>query len=88
MFNQTETCIQHVGQVTPKCIDILDNLIEKQLLAEISILSIRQMRRVKSDSNFRMEKYSEDELVMYIKNALQPQKHIHSDIDILLKEVL
>ena len=61
---------------------------KKQLLAEISMLSIRQMRRVKSDSNFRMEKYSEDVLEMYIRNALQPQEHIHSDIDILLKEVL
>ena len=61
--------------MTLKCIDILDDLYEKQLLAEISILrltvvlSIRLMRRVKSDSDFRMEKYSEDEQKISIRNA-------------------
>ena len=45
-----ETCKQHSGPITPKCIDILDELDEKQLLAEVGYLratiarDIRQMR--------------------------------------------
>ena len=78
----------------PQSIAILDNLNEKQLLAKILILrptvapSIRQMQRIKSGSNFRMEKFSEGELKISIRNALQPQENIHSDINVLLKQVL
>ena len=77
------------------CIDILDELDEKQLLAEVGYLratiarDIRQMRRVKVDGGrFRMERFSTDELRTSIRNAVQPIEHVANDVDSLLKNML
>ena len=90
-----ETCKQHSGPFTPKCIDILDELEVKQLLAEVGYLrttiawDIRQMRQVKVDGGrFRMERFSSDELRTSIRNAVQPIEHVSNDVDSLLKNVL
>ena len=90
-----DLCKEHAGPVTPSSINILDDLEEHQLLAEVGYLrvtiapDIRQMRRVKSaEGRFKMEKFSVDELRQSIKNAVKPEENVTSDVDSLLKKVL
>ena len=74
---------------------MLDNLIEKQLLLEISNLritvwpNIRQHRRVKLASGwFKQEYFSIPELKVALQNAVKPVIDIKNDINQLLKSVL
>lgn len=50
--------------------------------------NIRQQRRVKTGGSYKIEKFTSDELIISIKNALKPESDITSDIDQLLKNVL
>ena len=90
-----EVCKEHSGPITPTSVGILNNLGEKQLLAEVGYLratvapDIRQMRRVKTpEGRFKMEKFSIEELRVSIKNAIKPEENITSDVDSLLKQAL
>ena len=67
---------------------MLDNLIEKQLLLEISNLritvspNIRQCRRVTLASGwFKQEYFSIPELKVAIQNAVKPVSDIKNDIN-------
>ena len=72
-LNQLQICKEHGGPITPDCVDMLDKLDNKKLLAEISYLrlttapNVRQMKRVKVDGKFKMLKFSEDELRTLLK---------------------
>jgi hypothetical protein len=90
-----DDCKKHGGPVTQSDIEILDSLSESQLLNEISYLrltvapNIRQKRRVKLENGqFRMQKFTPEELRISIKNVLKPVNEIVEDIDSLLKCVL
>ena len=90
-----EVCKEHSGPITPTSVGILNNLDEKQLLAEVGYLratvapDIRQMRRVKTpEGRFKMERFSIEELRVSIKNAIKPEENITSDVDSLLKQAL
>ena len=70
---------EHNSSITPKTIDILDSLNEKQLINEISYLrltilpKIKQRRRVKLDSGkFKIVNFTMDELLCSIHNAIKP----------------
>ena len=64
--------------MTAKTIDDVDNLSEKELLVEIKYLratiapNIRQKRRIKVGDRFEMEKFTEEELIQSIRNAIKP----------------
>ena len=76
-------------------INILEDLTTDQLLSEVSYLrstiapDIRQMRRVQADGGkYKMEKYTQTELVTSIKNAIHPVADIVADVNTLLKSAL
>jgi hypothetical protein len=59
-------------------------------IAEIGylIVTIRQMRGIKVDGKYKNVTLSLQELRQSIKNAVQPESDISSDIDTLLKKYL
>ena len=85
-----EKCKDHNGPITTRNIDILQNLTVNKLLCEVAYLSnIHQMRRVKGeDRKYKMEKFTIEELITGIKNAVQPETEAGHDIKKLLKQVL
>ena len=47
------------------------------------------MRRMKgADGKYKMEKFSREELITGIKNAVQPEAEVGHDVNRLLKQVL
>ena len=93
-INQLELCKQHGGPITPSCVELMGSLNNEQLLAEISYLRLtiapntRQMKRIKVDGRYKMQKFSEDELRTSIRNAIRPQVDVTTDVETLLKSVL
>ena len=90
-----EKCKDHNGPITTRNIDILQNLTVNELLCEVAYLrntiapNIHQMRRVKGeDGKYKMEKFTKEELITGIKNAVQPETEAGHDIKKLLKQVL
>ena len=93
-IKQLEMCKKHGGPITPNCVDILDSLDIEKLLAEISYLrlttvpNVRQMKRVKVDGKYKMQKFSEEELRTSIRNVVKPQDDVNEDVETLLQYVL
>ena len=62
-LHQLEACKSNGGPITKECLCILDKLNEKELLAEISFLrltvapDIIQMRRIKVNDKYKMQKF-------------------------------
>ena len=90
-----EKCKLHGGPVTMNSINLLKDLTTDQLLSEVSYLrstiapDIRQMRRVQAPGGkYKMEKYTQTELVISIKNAIHPVADIVGDVNTLLKAAL
>ena len=90
-----EKCKLHGGPVTMNSINLLKDLTTDQLLSEVSYLrstiapDIRQMRRVQAPGGkYKMEKYTQTELVTSIKNAIHPVADIVGDVSTVLKEAL
>ena len=46
------------------------------------------MRRVKIDGTYKMRKFTDNELKMYITNAVKPISDISDNVEDLLKELL
>ena len=90
-FKILDNCKLHGGLMTPDSMKELEKLDAKQLLAEVAYLrltiapDIRQMRRVKIDGRYRMQKFTDEELKNSIKNALKPEANISSSVEVLLK---
>ena len=80
-----EKCKGHNDPITPKTVDILDSLNEKQLINEISYLRltitpiIKQQRRVKLISGkLKIVNFTIDELQCPIPNAKKKKKKKNS----------
>ena len=91
-LDQLQACKAHGGPITKQSLDMIDELDEKQLISEIGYLrltvapEIRQMRRVKVGSRFKMEKFTVKELRDSIRNAIHPEdSDLKQNIDELLK---
>ena len=93
-LNTLEQCKEHGGPITPGCIELLEQLNDKQLILEIGYLrlttcpNIRQMRRVKQNNKFIMQKFTTDELRTSIRNSIAPVNEINDDVESLLNSVL
>ena len=93
-FNTLEQCKKHGGPITPGCIELLEQLNNMQLLLEIGYLrlttspNIRQMRRVKQNDKFIMQKFTDNELRTSIRNSIAPVNEISEDVESLLNAVL
>ena len=91
LFKLLDICKLQGGPITASSLDIVNEMDEKQLLHEISYLratvapNIRQQRRIKVDGRFRMEKFSKNELITEIKNAVKPETEMNVSIQELLK---
>ena len=89
-----EKCKKHGGPITPGCIDLLEHLNNMQLLLEIGYLRlttcphIRQMRRLKQNEKYVMQKFTNKELRASIKNAIAPTNEISEDVQSMLNSVL
>jgi len=89
-----DECKLHGGPLTPDSLDCVNELTEKQLLAEIKFLrcttapDIRQMRRVKVDGAYKMQKFTTVELKQSIRNAIKPESVIALNVDRLLLSFL
>ncbi|QQP51548.1 Hypothetical protein FKW44_012955, partial [Caligus rogercresseyi] len=89
-----DMCKGHQGPVTRDSRDLIERLTEKQLLSEIGYLratlapDIRQMRRIKVDGRFNMEKFSCAELKQSIKNYIKAESDLIIDVNALLKQCL
>jgi len=94
VLKQMDVCKDHGGPLSPNSLYLLDNLSEKQLIAEVVYLrltiapNIRQMRRIKVDGKYKMEKFKADELKTSIRNAIQPVDNVERDVDTLLNGAL
>ena len=86
--------MDHGGPVIPHTLDTLSNLNEKQLLQEIPYLrqtiaqNIRQMRHVKTNGKYKMERFTTEELKTLIRNALRPEDNVSDNICNLLLNAL
>lgn len=94
-FAVLEKCKQNGGPMTPNSLNLLSQLNENQLLAEISYLRltvapyIRQKRCVKvADGKYKMENLSRIELLTSIKNPLRPEVNVTKDTYNLLMNAL
>ena len=90
-----EKCKVYNGIITPKTVDILDSLKEKQLINEIPyqrltiVLKIKQQRRVKLNSEkFKMIMFTINELQCSIRNAIKLENELSNSIDTPLNSVL
>ena len=90
---KNEKCLQllevvkiHGGPITPNDLDRLENLTDKQILNEVKYLrqtvapNIREKRKVEK----KCIKFSKEELIHQIKNALRPENEELGDVDSLL----
>ena len=89
-----EKCKLHKGPITVNSIEEVEQLSEKELLTEIKYLratiapDIHQMRRIKVDGKYKMEKFTVQELRQSIKNVVKPESDVILDMESILKEVL
>jgi len=89
-----DECKLHGGPLTPDSLNLVNELTEKQLIAEIKFLrcttapDIRQRRRVKVEGAYKMQKFTTMELKQSIRNAIKPESVIMSNIDELLLSFL
>ena len=73
-----DKCKAHGGPVTLSSLNILDKLSETQLSTEISYLrhtiapDIKQKQRIKVEGRYKMQKFTNTELIQNIKNAVHP----------------
>ncbi|KAK6168582.1 hypothetical protein SNE40_019783 [Patella caerulea] len=89
-----ETYKEHGGPITENTLNLLGELTERQLLAEVGYLrvtlapDIRQKRRIRSDcGKYKMQSFSKDELKSAIRNVIKPESDVSNDIDRLLLSV-
>ncbi|GFO36113.1 hypothetical protein PoB_006261800 [Plakobranchus ocellatus] len=61
---------------------------EVNYLRMTSSPNIRQMRRVKVDSKYKMQKFTDEELRTSIRNAVKPTDDVQLDVNSLLNTVL
>ena len=89
-----EECKLHNGPVAVGTIEYIEQLSEKNLLAEVGYLrasiaaSIGQMRRINVDGKYRMEQFSADELGQAIKNIIEPESDVCFDLESMIKGVI
>ena len=89
-----EECKLHNGPVTVCDIKCIEQLSEKELLAEVKYLratiapSIRQMRRRNVDGEQQMEKFSEDDLGQASKNIIKPESDVGFDLKSTVEGVI
>ena len=94
-FTVLEKCKKHGGPVTTDSLQLLQMLNMEELLSEVSYLrytvapNIRQMRRERAETGkFKMVKFTKEQLITQIKNAIAPEEEGGYDIEDLLKNTL
>jgi len=83
-------CKLHGGPLTLDSLILLNELTETQLIDEIKFLryttapNIKQMRRVKVDDVYKMQKFNITELKQSIRNAIKSESSLMSNVDEML----